>query len=369
MFVTHCERIQAGIDLSEGPLLKAGLFRGSMGDRLLLVVHHLVIDGVSWRILLEDLSSLYQQYLAGEAMRLPLKTDSFRFWQHQQYAYARGDAQRKEEKYWSDEGRDAGTPLPLDYPNGANRVGNGGSSSFLMDEKVTGKLLTACYAAYHTGVTDILLTALSFALGDVFGLEKLSVSLEGHGREYIGGEVDVTRTLGWFTTMYPVVLELGEGQDMIHRLIEVKERLHRVPNKGIGYGILRYLAGKDYGPDPAITFNYLGDFGGGAGKGDAEGIFSFSGAYHGRQQAEDMERGAILDVSGVVVAGRLRIMIGYSREQYAETTIARLTDRYRHCLLSLVEKLSAETKVYITPVDLTYKGLTLEQVQKLNQII
>ncbi|MES1249920.1 MAG: condensation domain-containing protein, partial [Chitinophaga rupis] len=265
------DHIQSGMQLETGPLFKAVLIRNtggqgadhSGGDYLLLVAHHLVIDGVSWRILFEDLSGLYGQYLMGEPLNLPLKTDSFQYWQQAQLSYSKSERLLQEEGYWSEIESVRITPLPVDNPQGSNRVRDTVSHSFLLDAETTNRLLTECYQAYHTDVNDILLTGLGLALSEVFGMEKVLLALEGHGREDIGSEVDVSRTIGWFTTMYPVVLDMGYRGDMIRQLIAIKEGLHRVPNKGIGYGILRYLAGKDYRQSPEILFNYLGDFGSG----------------------------------------------------------------------------------------------------------
>src|SRR5690606_9134865 len=133
-------------------------------------------------------------------------------------------------------------------------------------------------------------TGLGLALETVFGLNKALIALEGHGRENIGTDIDVSRTIGWFTTVYPVLLDLQHHEDIIRQLVAVKEVLHRVPNKGIGYGILRYLSGKDYNLQPQLSFNYLGDFGSSAGTSPSSAVFEYSGAYRGQEQSPEMER-------------------------------------------------------------------------------
>lgn len=369
-FIEQCERIQSGINLQEGPLFKIGLFKNSGGkDRLLLVCHHLVVDGVSWRILFEDLSTLYRQFLAKETLKIPLKTDSFKYWQEKLAEYATSEALKKEEEYWSAIEELAIDPLPLDYENGSNLQKDSAEISMLLDETLTTRLLTQCYKAYRTEVNDILLAALGLAAKDVLDISKLVIKLEGHGRETIGGDEDITRTIGWFTSLYPVAFDLVHHNDAIRQLIEVKETLHRLPNKGLGYGVLRYIAKKEYKCNPQIMFNYLGDFGSGVQAETGEDLFSFSGDDHGRRLPAEMQREFVLFVSGLVTDGKMRLSIEYSSQQYKETTIQRLTDAYQRHLVTLINLLSAEEKEYLTPVDLTFKGLSMEQLAELNKIL
>jgi amino acid adenylation domain-containing protein/non-ribosomal peptide synthase protein (TIGR01720 family) len=367
-FAAHCQRIQTGMDLSKGPLFKAVLFKSTTtGDRLLLVAHHLVIDGVSWRIIFEDLSSLYQQSLVGQPLTLPGKTDSFRYWQEQQVAYSTSETLRKEQAYWSAiESKSIDVqPLPLDHVKGSNLMKDMAVVSIVMEEDITAQLLTRCYKAYHTEVNDILLTTFGRAVQQVFNIDRVLIGLEGHGREYIGGDTDVTRTVGWFTSMYPVLLDMRYGQEDIRQLIAVKESLHRVPNKGIGYGILRYLGGQDYQLRPEIVFNYLGDFGSGIQSALGETLFSFSGEAHGDDISPNINRNSKLDVSGRVVDGKLTLIIGYSRQQFNMATIQALMDTYELRLFQLVEQLSATDHTSVTPVDLTYNELSIDQVLEL----
>lgn len=181
--------------------------------------------------------------------------------------------------------------------------------------------------------------------------------------------LDVTRTVGWFTAMYPVVFDLAYRQDPERQLVEIKEQLHRIPNKGIGYGILRYLAGKPYTLEPEITFNYLGDFGNGIQTKEGAALFAFSGDYHGAESSGNRRRGAVLDFSGMVTADTFRLTIAYSKARYEAVTIERLLATCRQQLSDLIHRLSAEKQVHVTPVDLTYKGLTMEQLQALSKKI
>jgi amino acid adenylation domain-containing protein/non-ribosomal peptide synthase protein (TIGR01720 family) len=365
-FLEHCERIQSTIDLQTGPLFKVALFRGSDGDRLLMVAHHLVIDGVSWRILFEDISTLYQQYTAGIALVLPEKTDSFKYWQEKQMEYALGRKLAEEEPYWSGILLPDMPALPVDNPQGGGTLADTELQSFLLDAALTDRLLTKTSQAYRTEINDILLTALGLALEESFGLDRVLIEMEGHGREDIGADVDISRTVGWFTTTYPVLFQMSHKDDIIRQLVEVKEALRRVPNKGIGYGVLRYMAGKKYNIEPEIAFNYLGDFGAGIKTEGGEALFEFSGQGHGKTSPDNMSRDKALNVLGMIAEGQLRMTIGYSKEQFEPYTIYQLVEAYRQHLETLIEKLSAVEETHITPADLTYKGLSMENLKMLN---
>jgi amino acid adenylation domain-containing protein/non-ribosomal peptide synthase protein (TIGR01720 family)/FkbM family methyltransferase len=373
-FRDHCDRIQAGLNLENGPLFKAALFRDMTAssprpDRLLLVIHHLVMDAVSWRILLEDLSVLYDKYKSGMSLDLPLKTDSFRYWQSRQVEYAGSAELQKERTYWDlvEAACCDASPLPADNFKGSNLIKDINQCSFWLDEAMTGKLLTQCHNAYGTGINDILLTALGMSFAEVFGIWKVPVRLEGHGREYLGTDTDISRTVGWFTILYPVLLDMSYAEDMSRQLIEVKECLHRVPNKGIGYGILRYSGGAEYTFDPAVNFNYLGDFGTGVEQTGTDTIFAFSGDYQGTTIAMDKPRDSMLDISGIVAGNRLKCSVEFSREQYSPDKVERLAQSFKRKLEELIDRLSVERTVQLTPVDLTYDRLSIPQVLELNR--
>ncbi|MCW3101563.1 MAG: amino acid adenylation domain protein [Bacteroidetes bacterium] len=362
----HCERIQSSIDLEKGPLFKVALFRGEGNDKLLLVSHHLVIDGVSWRILLEDFAHLYQQHLSNAEMNLPLKTDSFKYWQEKMVEYTLGEELKNEEAYWDAVETYPVKPLPVENTGGSSVMKDSFTESVFLSESLTDQLLTKCYKAYNTDVNDILITALCLSLDEAFNLGKVLLKLEGHGREYIGKDVDVTRTIGWFTTEYPVMLDMKFGQNKIRQLIEIKETLHRVPNKGIGYGILRYFAKKDYRLEPEIVFNYLGDFGADVGAKQNSGRFEFSNNVNGSTVSGNAIRECVLDVSGIIVKGRLNLVISYDTKQFSSPTIKNLLNSYRLHLEWLITSLSNEKEEKLTPVDLTFKGLTMEQLEELS---
>ena len=260
---SHCHEIQSSIELSEGPLMKLGLFDLSDGSRLLIVIHHLVIDGFSWRILFEDIDTLYQQLDSGEELSLPLKTDSFQRWSAGLATYMEGVTYESSRQYWSNhEPSGAQIGLIPQNPGGSNRRKDISHVSFELSEEKTEALLGAVHRAFTTQINDLLLAALYQSIKDHFGEGSLEIDMESHGREEIDEGVDVSRTVGWFTSIYPIYLE-GGGEGLSGLLKSVKESLRRVPRKGFDYLLYRYLdpawgSGQvQEGGPPQISFNYL----------------------------------------------------------------------------------------------------------------
>uniref|UniRef100_UPI001EEB61A1 amino acid adenylation domain-containing protein n=1 Tax=Paenibacillus sp. EKM206P TaxID=1683674 RepID=UPI001EEB61A1 len=259
--------IQSSIHLSEGPLVKLGLFHTAEGDHLLIAIHHLVIDGVSWRILFEDFSTGYEQAIKGEPVRLPYKTDSFQTWARELSSYANRPEAASDEMYWKqlEQAKAEAAPLPKDFAYEGSLNADREVLTVEWTEAETQQLLKQAHRAYNTEVNDLLLTALGLAMHNWTGAGQVLVNLEGHGREAILPEVDMTRTVGWFTSLYPVLLDTGANLTLAERIKETKEGLRRIPHKGLTYGTWRYLShasesGKAHAiaAEPEISFNYLG---------------------------------------------------------------------------------------------------------------
>ncbi|MCB2411218.1 non-ribosomal peptide synthetase, partial [Hymenobacter lucidus] len=290
------------------------------------------------------------------------------YWQQQQQAYAQSSALAQQLPYWQHVANQTVPPLPVEEVPGIE-AGTGAVISQSLSAELTSRLLTQSYAAYHTDSNDVLLTGLGLALRATLGVAKVRVQLEGHGREALGdAALDVSRTVGWFTTTYPVVLDLSHGpQARIRQLIEVKETLHRVPNKGLGYGVLTYLGGQQPGPAAEVTFNYLGDFGGGVAGTDEKGpaLFTFSEESSGREVSPLHGRTSLLDGSALVVGGQLSLMVSYDAGRLSAATMQQLVAAWAQELEQLLEALAQEQPAQLTPVDLTFKDLSVENVWNL----
>ncbi len=302
---TAAERLQSGLDLARGPLLTAALFHLEEGDRLLLTAHHLVVDGVSWRVLLEDLEA------ACRGLPLPPKTTSWKRWAERLDGFARSPEIAAELPYWRALPVPV-PPLPRDLP------GDGAPAratvAVELGPEETRALLQEVPEVYRTQVNDLLLAALARAFAAWTGEPTLLVDLEGHGREEVFQDTDLSRTVGWFTTVFPVALSLPPGDSPRDAIRAVKETLRAVPRRGLGYGLLRYQGDPESAaslaalPEPEVSFNYLGRFDGAAGEG---GLFAFAPETV-RGAAGEVPAGApLFAVDALVLDGRLRVSWTY----------------------------------------------------------
>ncbi|MDQ1354076.1 MAG: hypothetical protein QG657_4385, partial [Acidobacteriota bacterium] len=355
------EKMQASIDLGKGPLMKLGLFHLNDGDRLLIVIHHLVIDGVSWRILFEDIETLYGQYRRGQKLVLPPKTDSFKLWSEKLSAFANSKTFLKEKTYWQKIESAEPLPLPKDFEVHDNYIKDTGSVSFTLEEAETERLLTKINKAFGTEINDILLTALGISIKRTFGQDLLAIALEGHGREEILEGIDISRTVGWFTGLFPVLMDISDAGDPGRQLKKIKETLRGIPNKGIGYGILKYLTHEENKKEiefklkPQISFNYLGQF-----DADVKQIASFEIAKEaaGNSQNPNNRREYLLDVSGITTNNRLAMTILFNKTHFTPETMVALAENFESGLRDLIAFCDSEETGEQIPADFTDKGLT-----------
>ncbi|MBS4078114.1 non-ribosomal peptide synthase/polyketide synthase [Pseudomonas rustica] len=348
-------KAQQSLNLQNGPLLRAVLATVADGSqRLLLAVHHLAVDGVSWRILLEDLQQAYQQAVQGTSIKLPAKTSSYKAWGEHLQAHAATDAVQGELRFWQQQLDGAALDLPCDNPQGSLQSRHAQVLHSRLDKTFTQQLLQQAPAAYRTQVNDLLLTALARVICRWSGHADTLIQLEGHGREDLFDDVDLTRTVGWFTSLFPV--RLTPADSLADAIKQIKEQLRAIPHKGIGFGVLRYL-GDDAAqaslkalPLPRITFNYLGQFDGSF---DAEegALFSPAGERAGLEQSLDAPLDNWLGVEGQVYDGELDLRWTFSREQFNEATIARLADEYTAELQALISHCCLPESMGITPSD------------------
>ncbi|WP_155252353.1 non-ribosomal peptide synthetase, partial [Paenibacillus polymyxa] len=357
--------IQSSISLNEGPLMKVGLFRCADGDHLLIVIHHLVVDGVSWRILFEDFATAYAQAVNGEAIHLPDKTDSFRAWSEKLAVYAISPAMESERAYWEQLDKVISSDqaiLPEDYKHdGRFMIRDMDTVTMQLTEEETVQLLKQAHHAYSTEVNDLLLTALGMTLYAWTGHESIFINLEGHGRESIIPDIDISRTVGWFTSQYPVLLNIGEKSDVSRRIKQVKEGLRQIPHKGIGYSIWRYLSktGQKGGhPEPQVNFNYLGEF-----DQDLQNSDIHTSPYSsGRDFSDRIELKSALDVGGMVTDGRLELKIKYNSKAFCKDTIEDLVHLLKKNLQEVIRHCISRERTELTPSDVLLKELTVEQL-------
>ncbi|MGW7573424.1 non-ribosomal peptide synthase/polyketide synthase [Streptomyces sp. NPDC054765] len=334
--------LHTGFDIGHGPLLRAALFTGEP-DRpafLLLVAHHLVVDAVSWRILLDDLETAYQQAATGRAVTLGERTTAFRDWARGLAAHVADGGLDHELPYWEEAAAPA--PLPVDHdteaPAGASRT-----VTVTLDEPDTTALLRAAPTAYRTRINDVLLAALALALARWTGHDRVCIDLEGHGREDVLDGVDLSRTVGWFTTVYPVGLQvsdptdLGPSRDWRALVKSVRRQLRAVPGNGLGFGALR-----THGPADVrerldrtgrgqIVFNYLGQWDARPGGTDGALVRAEHGSFG--QDHDPRDGGShLLEAVGAVQEGRLSFTWHYRPGRHEETTVRAVAGDFAEAL-------------------------------------
>jgi amino acid adenylation domain-containing protein/non-ribosomal peptide synthase protein (TIGR01720 family) len=355
-----CDEAQRSLDLQKGPMMRALLVAMADGtQRLLLVIHHLAVDGVSWRVLLEDL----QQFYSGGSMSLA-KTSTYQRWVERLQAHV-PDFENSL-GYWLTQLNNAPNDLPCERPNGAleNRFEH--KIELKLDAEHTRKLLQQAPAAYRTQVNDLLLTALTRAVCRWSGQGSALIQLEGHGREDLFDDIDLTRTVGWFTSLFPV--NLVPSSDLGVSIKTIKEQLRGVPDKGLGYGALRYLGTPQVRaelatlPQPRITFNYLGQF---DRQFDDGAMFVPSTEGNGVAQDPSAPLGNWLTVEGQVYGGELSLSWGYSREMFDTATIQRLADDYAQELNALIDHCCAVEMPQATPSDFPLARISQAQLDAL----
>ncbi|WP_395603814.1 non-ribosomal peptide synthase/polyketide synthase [Pseudomonas sp. B21128] len=362
-------RAQRSLDLQNGPLLRAVLATLADGSqRLQLVIHHLVVDGVSWRILLEDLQNAYQQLLNDQPLNLPSKTSAFKDWSEHLQGYANSPALQAELAYWQACLSNVSADLPCKRADAGEQNRLAQTVQTRLSPELTRQLLQEAPAAYRTQVNDLLLTALARVIGRWSGQASTLIQLEGHGREELFGGVDLTRTVGWFTSLFPVCLTPAAlPGDSIK---QIKEQLRSIPNKGIGFGALRHLGDAQVQdslralPTPRITFNYLGQFDGSF-ESDDGALFVPSPDNAGLDQSPDAPLSNWLTLNGQVYGGELSIGWTFSSERFDSAVIEALAEDYAQELAALIGHCLTPGVEGLTPSDFPLARLTQAQLDRL----
>ncbi|MEO3754695.1 amino acid adenylation domain-containing protein [Streptomyces sp. B6B3] len=363
------QRTQSDLDLTSSPLLRAALFTGTEdgGDRLLLVAHHLVVDVVSWRVLLEDLGALAEQARHGREPALPAKSSSWQEWAARLRQEAHGSTTTDELAYWREQTEAPVNALPTDGPERDQDTTIGGSRAYeaVLTAEETRALLRDLPAAFGTRVNDVLLTAVAAALGTWAQGSHVRVDLEGHGREDLFDDLDVSRTTGWFTTVSPLRLPVPAPDGLGEGLKRIKELLRQRPRHGIGYGLLAHggsVEGAALGRGTAsqVSFNYLGRF-----DGSLAGSFAASSGRAGPDTHPDNRRPYLIDIVSRVEDDRLHMAWTYSEAAHHEDTIRRVAEHALDALRALTDEARNPDVQGYSPSDLPLSGLSQPQINDL----
>jgi amino acid adenylation domain-containing protein/non-ribosomal peptide synthase protein (TIGR01720 family) len=366
---------QASLDLSAGPLLRVHYYDlgAERGGQLQVVVHHLAMDIVSWGILLEDLQQGYKQLEQGAGeVQLPAKTTSYQQWAEVLQEYAQSEQLAAQVDYWTNPERGGIGRLPVDG-SGTHLVAAAQQVTVRLTREETQRLLTEVLKATRAQVHEVLLTALGASLSEWSGEKRVLIEVESHGREETVGAVDLTRTVGWFTVLYPLVVEVGEGS-WSEKLRRVKEQQRQVPQGGIGYGVLRYLSGASEvreqlagQPQAEVSFSYAGS---GEVEQPREGILA--GPAQENCAATYSPRGSrshMLEINANVVGGELVVHWIYSEGVHRGETIEQVAQQMLRAIKEIIQETSQSTTPLFSTADFPAAGLSQQELDNLMAVL
>jgi len=363
--------VQSSLDLTAGPLVRMTLF--DLGPikpgRLLFVVHHLAIDGVSWRILMEDLWTAVGQLGRGEAIRLRPKTTSFRQWAEQLSKNAQSPGRGEELPHWLEVSKGKVWRLPRDFSATPNLVDSVGDIRVALSAEETQSLLHEVPKAYQTQTNEVLLTALLQAFADWTGERSLLLDVEGDDREALSVGADLSRTVGRFTSIFPVGLRLEPAASPGDALKSVKEQVRRIPDGGIGYGLLRYLSSDPEieqslraVPQAEVSFSYLDQL---VSMASVAPRIAPAREPSGPARSPRQARRYLLEINGSVLEGRLQVDWMFSQNVHRRSTVDGLALSFLDALKSLIAHCQSTDAGGYSPSDFSKARLSQETLDKL----
>ncbi len=337
--------LKSSIDITNGLPIKALIIKDNQSSKLLISAHHLVIDGISWRIYLEDLHNIYNSLLKDEEIRLPSKTASLTDWYNKIIEFAASEALQKEISYWQ-EIEDTDFEIPKDIQKDSIKVENTNRIQGSLSTEQTEFLLKDSRKIYHTDVLTLLVIALVKTIQEWTNKQEIVIELENHGRHF--ENIDVSKTIGWFTAMFPVKI-IHKEKELKEQIKSIKEQIKKIPNNGVGYGILKYItksvkAQKD---TSEIRFNYLGQF-------DNEinnELFNFSDVNTGSETDPGNFLTTQIEINCMISQGQLNMEINYNDKSYKRETIERFNKAFFVHLNNILNHIKSEEDVHFTPSD------------------
>ena len=354
------ENLKASFHIENDIMIKACLFDlGQNGKRLLLTAHHLVIDGLSWRIILDDIYSMLIQECNGQEIKLPAITSSYKDWASKLNEYSKNEVLRKSNKWIIYE--DHGYRIPYDFDLGDDLIENCTTIYEEIAENITEQLFLSANSAYGTEPNELLIASLALAVREFTKEDEIIIELEGHGRGEIFEDIDISRTVGWFTSIYPVCLKLSG--DKIGTVIKsVKEQLRMVNKNNIDFGVLKYLS-KVIKNDKKrqIRFNNLGDFS----KEANNEIFAVSSENSGLDCSKNNHMTCEIDIAAILMDKKLKLSITYSRRKFKDATMADLLNRIVLWLREVIVHCESKEYTEFTPSDFDTAEISQNELDNL----
>ena len=336
--------LQSTLDIEKGNMMRVAVFHANECDYVLIIIHHLVVDGISWRIIAEDLNIAYSNVMDGKEPKLPAKTHSYKYYVEAMERYKQSYTLSQEKNYW-EKIRSRVVEMEGSQVDDYSRKFN--YTTVQLDKNTTYDLLHNSNKAYNTEINDLLLTALGRAYCRLSKKKEVSIQLEGHGREPINEPLEIDRTVGWFTSVYPVVLT-QLGNDIRKDIRHTKETLHAIPNKGLGYG---QLFGMDCHKAPMIGFNYHGEFDEGGGS-DTQFFSIEDNIAHGSGVSKKNTFITNISINSLVSGGQLQYTAVYNTELFSADDMERFNECFLDELRNIVTHTALVEKSELTASDL-----------------
>ena len=352
----ECTKIQGSINLEDGPFVKIAVFTTDDTKVMMFCIHHLVVDGVSWRILAEDFKTAVEQIIKGEEVKLPEKTASFIEWSNLLEEYS-NRLSEKEKLYWEQ------IDARIIYAKINNASAKEDKDCSVVDSKVryvsqldfskefTEKILKQASSICGAKVNEVLLSGIARTIGQMTGQEKIAINLESHGREKLHKTIDIDRTVGWFTNIYPVILDCT--QDIRHSVIGAKEAVRSVPNGGIGYGC--HMTSKERNQSD-ISFNYLGEL---------DEVGTQENYNCGDNFATENATDDLILINGMTSHGKMQFIIVSQDERFDQNFIDDFTNCFEKAMKEIIEYCSESSQVEKTASDYELYDISVDEFEYL----
>jgi len=345
-----------GMDIVNGPVMQVASFKANTAadSRLLIIIHHLAVDIISWQLLVDDLEMAYLQAKRAEQIVLPIKTTAFRTWASRLNDYAQSSKVQQEWEYWKQLGKPPVSAIPVDSESGPNNIASMESVEVVLRKDLSDALLQDVHKTYNTQILDLIMVALNQAFAKWTGNRSLLISMEGLGREDIGDDTDLSRTAGWFTALYPLLLQLPAEDETAAAIKSIKEQLRELPGNGFSFGVLRYLSNNPEIveslkslPEPQVQFLYRGrteqEF--------SNEIFGFTSETVGPLVDEENSRQHLLEINSYFANGLFTASWRYSRNFHSRSTIEALAQDFMESLTHLIDHCRTASNSSFTPSD------------------
>lgn len=351
------DEINAAFNIETGILFNAAIFDlGQERQELLFTAHHLIVDGVSWRIILEDFFTVLKQLESNEDIKLPMKTHSFKAWAEALKEYGRNEFE-EEKAYWQSISGQA-PAFPSDYHSEEDLMQTAEVMVCELTEDALNDLTTKVHEVYNLELNEALIIALVITLKAFANEKDIVIELERHGREAINDYIDVSRTVGWFTSMYPAYFSIDD-KNFESCIKSLKEQYRNIPEKGFNYSILKYLKKELTGRENRhIRFNYLGNF-------DSlidKKSLNLSNIKFSLDSSKENALTALIDIDAMIINKKLKLSFTYSRNRFEEETMQRFINSYLDTLRLMLEECADKDYREFTPSDFAAADISQEDL-------